>query len=328
MDLKPISIEEFNKSMTRQIDVEDKIDFENYFKPCIEQANKFAVAPYFWLIPNQENMSLVGASTNIRELTPHTKEEWIKEDSFFWMNNFHPEDQGFLGAAITLAVKIQEEMPFEKVKGIRLNIYCRMLDANNKYRWVLIQFPERYFDKNGKIPGSVKILVEYSEPTSSNVIKLRINHFQRILSLAISQNREAISNKIDEVLNIADKTQQVEKLFEFEILDKIFYKKEIKDSISKYVDLFNQILEQIKEWKENKDKPNYLEEFKKKYEEIEDLDTLKKGIVANMVGVTSFLMEKLPGILVLEDTFKYNQQGFRTDNFDKHLPFTHLMQHN
>jgi DNA-binding CsgD family transcriptional regulator len=165
MDLKPISIDEFNKSMTREINEEDKIDFENYFKPCIEQASKFAVAPYFWLIPNQENMSLVAASSNIRDLTPHTKEEWIKEDSFFWMNNFHPDDQGFLGAAITLAVKIQEEMPFEKVQGIRLNIYCRMLDANNKYRWVLIQFPERYFDKNGKICSTLILTTDLSHLT-------------------------------------------------------------------------------------------------------------------------------------------------------------------
>jgi CRISPR-associated protein Cpf1 len=82
--------------------------------------------------------------------------------------------------------------------------------------------------------------------------------------------------------------------------------------------LFKPLLDQIQEWNENKDKPNYLIRFKKKYEEIEDLDTLKKGVVSNMVGVTNFLMQKLPGILVLEDTFKYDPQGFRIDNFDKH----------
>ena len=150
MDLNPISIDEFNKSMIRQIGKEDKIDFETYFKPLIEQAKSFAVAPYFWLIPNQEDMSVVGASPNIRELTPYTKEEWLKENSIFWINNFHPEDQGFLGAAITLAVKIQEDMSVEEANAMRLNIYCRMLDANSEYRWVLIQFPQRYFDTNGK----------------------------------------------------------------------------------------------------------------------------------------------------------------------------------
>jgi DNA-binding CsgD family transcriptional regulator len=162
MDLESISIDEFNKKMTRQMEKEDKIDFENYFKPYIEQAKSFATAPYFWLIPNQENMKVVGASSNIRELTPYTKEEWLKEDSTFWINTFHPDDQGFLGAAITLAVKIQEEKPIEHVKGIRLNIYCRMLDENSKYRWVLIQFPERYFDKNGKICSTLIVTTDLS----------------------------------------------------------------------------------------------------------------------------------------------------------------------
>lgn len=165
MDLNPISIDEFNKSMIRQIGKEDKIDFETYFKPLIEQAKSFAVAPYFWLIPNQEDMSVVGVSPNIRELTPYTQEEWLKENSIFWINNFHPEDQGFLGAAITLAVKIQEDMSVEEANAMRLNIYCRMLDANSEYRWVLIQFPQRYFDTNGKICSTLILTTDLSHLT-------------------------------------------------------------------------------------------------------------------------------------------------------------------
>jgi len=166
MDLKPISIEEFNKKMTRQIAEIDKIDFETYFNPCIEEAKNFAVAPYFWLIPNQENMSVVGASKNIRDLTPYTQEEWLREDSSFWINNFHPEDQGFLGAAITMAVKIQEDLLPEKANGIRLNIYCRMMDANSNYRWVLIQFPQRYFDRKGKICSTLILTTDLSHLTT------------------------------------------------------------------------------------------------------------------------------------------------------------------
>lgn len=166
MDLKPISIEEFNKKMTRQIANADKIDFENYFKPYIEEAKKFAVAPYFWLIPNQESMSIASASKNIGELTPYNQEEWLREDSTFWINNFHPEDQGFLGAAITMAVKIQEDLLPQKANGIRLNIYCRMLDAKSNYRWVLIQFPERYFDKNGKICCTLILTTDLSHLTT------------------------------------------------------------------------------------------------------------------------------------------------------------------
>lgn len=151
MDLKPITINEFNKKMTRKMEEVDAINFEEYFQVYIDQAKNFAVAPYFWLIPDQKNMTLVASSNNIHEHTPFTKDEWLKKDSFFWFNSFHPEDRGFLGAAITLASKIQEETPLEKRDKIRLNIYCRMLNAENIFRWVLLQFPKNYYDQSGKV---------------------------------------------------------------------------------------------------------------------------------------------------------------------------------
>jgi DNA-binding CsgD family transcriptional regulator len=151
MDLKPITTLEFKDNLLRSKTVLSYLDFENYFKPCIEDAKKFAVAPYFWLIPNQENMTLVAASDNIRTLTPYSKKEWITKDSNFWMNNMHPDDQGFLGASISMAVKVQETMTKKNADNVRLNIYCRMLDANSKFRWVLIQFPKKYFNEQGEI---------------------------------------------------------------------------------------------------------------------------------------------------------------------------------
>jgi hypothetical protein len=128
MELKPITTTEFKDVMLRPQSVVDKKDFLIFFETYIKQAENFAVAPYFWLIPNQEDMTLVEASNNIRTLTPYSKEEWITKDSFFWMNNMHPDDRGFLGAAISMAVKVQETMSEKRADTVRLNIYCRMLN--------------------------------------------------------------------------------------------------------------------------------------------------------------------------------------------------------
>jgi DNA-binding CsgD family transcriptional regulator len=162
MELKPISTTDFKDIMLRPTSVSTKIDFLNYFAPYIKQAENFAVAPYFWLIPNQENMTLVEASDNIRTLTPYTKEEWISQDSFFWMNAMHPDDQGFLGAAISMSVKVQETMTEKRADKVRLNIYCRMLNAESKYRWVLIQFPKKYFNDNCQIVSTLILTTDLS----------------------------------------------------------------------------------------------------------------------------------------------------------------------
>ena len=142
MDLKPISTKDFNDVMLRNSSTLKATDFFNYFKPYIKQAENFAVAPYFWLIPNQTTMTLVDASENIAKLTSYTKKEWIGQNSFFWMNQIHPDDQGFLAAAIAMSVKMEETMTEKYSDKVRLNIYCRMINADKVYRWVLIQFPK------------------------------------------------------------------------------------------------------------------------------------------------------------------------------------------
>ncbi len=162
MELKPISTTDFKDIMSRPNSDSMKLDFLDYFTPYINQAENFAVAPYFWLIPNQETMTLIAASDNIRTLTPYHKEEWIDKNSSFWINNIHPADQGFLASAIAMAVKIQETMTVKLADTVRLNIYCRMLDAELKYRWVLIQFPKKYFNSDGQIVSTLILTTDLS----------------------------------------------------------------------------------------------------------------------------------------------------------------------
>jgi DNA-binding CsgD family transcriptional regulator len=162
MKLKPIDSTEFATIMQRQESEMQKIDLENYFKDSIEKAKQFVIGPSFWLIANQETMTIDAASDNVGELTPFSKEKWVKEDSFFWMNAMHPEDRGILGGSIGLVLKINEFLSPEKSLKTRLNVYCRMLDANNKYRWVLQQFPDKYYGKDGKGHSTLIVTTDLS----------------------------------------------------------------------------------------------------------------------------------------------------------------------
>ena len=149
MKLKPINSDEFLDIMQRKESAMQNVDLEAYFKDYIEQAKQFVIGPSFWLIANQETMTIDAASDNVGEMTPFDKEKWIKEDSFFWLNAMHPEDRGILGGSIALVIKINQFLPPEKAQKTRLNVYCRMLDASSKYRWVLLQFPHKYYAKDG-----------------------------------------------------------------------------------------------------------------------------------------------------------------------------------
>ena len=63
MKLNPISIPEINQKFLR----DEKLDvkkFEEELKPTIETISNFAIGPYYWLIPDQSNMTIVAASPN------------------------------------------------------------------------------------------------------------------------------------------------------------------------------------------------------------------------------------------------------------------------
>jgi DNA-binding CsgD family transcriptional regulator len=162
MQIQPITKTDFKEIMLRPKSSVATIDLQKYFEPYIKQAENFAAAPYFWLIPNQESMTLVAASENIRTLTPYNTEEWVGQDSNFWLNAIHQDDQGFLGAVISMAVKVQETMTEKRADNVRLNVYCRMLNADSKYRWVLIQFPKKYFNEANQIVSTLILTTDLS----------------------------------------------------------------------------------------------------------------------------------------------------------------------
>ncbi len=182
MKLKPVLPNEFTNKMLRNNE-EEKVDFGAYFKPYIDQAVNFAVGPYFWFIPDQATMTIVAASENTRQLSPYKPEEWVGQDANFWANNIHPDDRYYVLSAALLSAEINESYTREKSDKIRINIYCRMLDANSSYRWVLIQFPNRYFNAENRI-ASTWIMI-----TDLGHLKSNINHMMTVIDTSNNENQ-------------------------------------------------------------------------------------------------------------------------------------------
>jgi DNA-binding CsgD family transcriptional regulator len=170
MEIKPVLPDEFTNKMLRDADMV-KVDYEAYFKPYIEQAVNFAVGPYFWFIPDQATMTIVAASENAKQLSPYTAAEWVGKDAGFWANNIHPDDRYYVLSASLLSAEINESYERERSDKIRINIYCRMLDAESKHRWVLIQFPNRYFNHENRI-ASTWVMITDMGHLKSNITQM------------------------------------------------------------------------------------------------------------------------------------------------------------
>lgn len=182
MKLSPISIPEIKQKFLR----EEKLDvkkFEEELKPTIDTISSFAIGPYFWLIPDQSNMTIVAASPNTQDLTPYTTDEWIKKDVFFWFETMHPEDREFVASSLALSVELQESLPIEKAELVQINIYLRMLDKDKNFRWVLMQFPRRLYNENGKVISTLILVTDLSHLPKN---------FSRMLTLIDASNAKSI----------------------------------------------------------------------------------------------------------------------------------------
>jgi DNA-binding CsgD family transcriptional regulator len=167
MELNPIMPEEFTNNMLRATN--KSIDYAAYFSPFIAQAVNFAIGPFFWFIPDQTNMKIVAASENTKQLSPFHPHEWIGQDAAFWAENIHPDDRYYVLAASMLSAEISESYEREKSDKIRINIYCRMLNAKSIYRWVLIQFPNRYFNDQNRITSTWVMITDLGHLNNSIV---------------------------------------------------------------------------------------------------------------------------------------------------------------
>jgi DNA-binding CsgD family transcriptional regulator len=182
MKLEPVLPNEFTNKMLRTTE-KVKVDYAAYFKPYIAQAVNFAVGPYFWFIPDQADMTIVAASENTKQLSPYKPEEWVGQDANFWANNIHPDDRYYVLSASMLAAEINESYTRERSDKMRINIYCRMLDAKSNFRWVLIQFPNRYFDDENRI-ASTWIMI-----TDLGHLKSNISHMMTVIDTSNNENQ-------------------------------------------------------------------------------------------------------------------------------------------
>jgi DNA-binding CsgD family transcriptional regulator len=190
-------------------------DYRSYFAPAIEQATRFAPAPFCWFIPETNNMTIVEASNNMQQLTPHTTKNWVGQGIGFWFAILHPDDVDFVMSAVAMTAKINETPPIEISNKLNSNIYCRMLDATNQHRWVLIQFPQRLYNEQGKVISCLVMTTDLSHlavslKTMMTVVDLNSNksyYYNAVVNTQklVDANLPVISKREREVVQLMAK---------------------------------------------------------------------------------------------------------------------------
>jgi len=174
----PLEFQEFSENV--KILFEDTIDLKKEFEKDISDIPKYAIGSYFWFIPDNSNMTIADTSDNIHELTSFEKEEWKNHYPNFLEHVMHPEDFIYFLGGVEFMISYLENIEINERQHFRFNIYARINNKNNEYRWMVIQFPKIIYNKEGKAFSS---LIVVSDLSNFDIIN------QPVMSLIDSSNK-------------------------------------------------------------------------------------------------------------------------------------------
>jgi DNA-binding CsgD family transcriptional regulator len=159
-EIQPLHFQEFTQSL--KVSRERKRDYQKVFRKDIENIPKYAIGPYFWFIPDNSKMTIVGFSDNIHELTNFDKDEWKQYEPDFLSKIMHEEDWIYFLGGVKYMLQFLEKTPVSERKNYRFNIYARIKNTKSEYRWMVVQFPKIIFNKEGRGLSSLIVVSDLS----------------------------------------------------------------------------------------------------------------------------------------------------------------------
>jgi DNA-binding CsgD family transcriptional regulator len=150
----------------KMVEISRYLDF---YKSTIKNFNELSIAPHFWIIPDNFLGKIVFVSDNCRELTPYTVEEWLnpEDPAMHFASLMHPEDRDFIFSASQFSMEVAQQFRLLG-KTIKSSIYARFLNAQNEYRWMLVQVPKFYFDEEGVCQSLISFFTDLSHLSPQN----------------------------------------------------------------------------------------------------------------------------------------------------------------
>jgi len=176
--IHPVAYQDFSAHL--KISFDNSIDFKKEFEEDILEIPKYAIGSYFWFIPDNSKMSIVDTSDNIHELTSFKKNEWKKYFPNFLQHVMIPEDFIYFLGGVEFMISYLENIEITERHNYRFNIYARIKNKNNDYRWMVIQFPRIIYNNEGKALSS---LIVISDLSNFDIVN------QPVMSLIDSSNK-------------------------------------------------------------------------------------------------------------------------------------------
>lgn len=159
--LKPVLESDFRPNFSRGADKEGVDPFQA-FQSMIGHFSRIAVGPHFWFIADVVEGFAHSLGGMLEEMMPFSEEAFLQNSTSLLFQNSHPVDITHLFAFTNYWIQFYMALPPEKKPHVHATIYLRMLNKKKEYRWVMVQYADSLFNKEGNLLYGLTLVTDIS----------------------------------------------------------------------------------------------------------------------------------------------------------------------
>ena len=171
--LTPVKREDFKENFGGNTNIAH-IRPEEHFSQTINYFKRLAPGPYFWFIADTTKGTMHAVGGMLKKILPIKEEEFVNNSAEILFRNSHPEDITRLFAFTNYWITYYMNLPPERKTQVRPTIYIRMLNPQQLYKWVMIQYADNIFDATGSIAYGLTLVTDISHIKKDGVAMMSI----------------------------------------------------------------------------------------------------------------------------------------------------------
>ncbi|MBL0357547.1 MAG: helix-turn-helix transcriptional regulator [Chitinophagaceae bacterium] len=159
--LTPVKREDFKENFGGNTAVEN-IQPQEYFQPTINLFKKLAVGKYFWFIADTAKGIFHSSGGMLDKILPIKGQDMANNSPEFLFRNSHPDDITRMFSFTNYWILFFMGLPPERKRHVHPTIYIRMLNPEQQYKWVMVQYADNITDAEGRIAYGLTFVTDIS----------------------------------------------------------------------------------------------------------------------------------------------------------------------
>lgn len=171
--LTPVKREDFKENFSAGAHI-GNVQPQEHFAPVIEQIKKLAIGNYFWFIADAVKGMGVSVGGMMEKMVAIKEDEFLQHPPDLLFRRGHPEDMARMFAFTNHWISFFMGLSPERRQYVRPTMYIRMMNPNDEYKWVMVQYVDQILNDAGMIIYGLTLVTDISHIKKEGVAMMSI----------------------------------------------------------------------------------------------------------------------------------------------------------